>query len=144
VTGILLDTVTVSEFRKLDRIHPVVREWQKQSTLFTSWLSVITPLEIRVGILRVRQRDEPFAEKLQHWLDHTLLPDFNHRILGIDLQTAIQAAEFRELHGLSPNDSFIAATAAVHNLTLATRNTADFESTGIKLVNPWEFGNRKG
>ena len=140
----LLDTVTVSEFRKLDRIHPVVREWQKQSTQFTSWLSVITPLEIRVGILRVQQRDEAFAEKLQHWLELILLPDFNHRILGIDLQTAIKAAEFRELHNLTPYDSLIAATAAVHNLTLATRNTSDFESTGIKLVNPWEFESGKG
>jgi len=41
---------------------------------------------------------------------------------------------------MSLNDSLIAATANVHGLTLATRNTADFEATGIALFNPWDFG----
>jgi predicted nucleic acid-binding protein len=35
-------------------------------------------------------------------------------------------------------DSLIAATAKVHHLTLATRNTADFQACGIDLVNPWQ------
>lgn len=34
----------------------------------------------------------------------------------------------------------IAATAKCHKLTIATRNTKDFEGLGIKLINPWEFG----
>jgi predicted nucleic acid-binding protein len=38
------------------------------------------------------------------------------------------------------SDSLIAATAKVHGLTLATRNTADFQATGISLVNPWDYG----
>jgi len=37
-------------------------------------------------------------------------------------------------------DSMIAATALAHGLTLATRNTRDFERIpGLRLVNPWEF-----
>jgi predicted nucleic acid-binding protein len=59
-------------------------------------------------------------------------------MLGIEISTALQAAEYRAVHGLSPNDSLIAATAKVHGLTLATRNTSDFLVTGIPLVNPWE------
>jgi toxin FitB len=35
-------------------------------------------------------------------------------------------------------DAFIAATALVHNLTVVTRNTADFAPLGVKLLNPWE------
>jgi predicted nucleic acid-binding protein len=34
-------------------------------------------------------------------------------------------------------DSQIAATAHRHNLTLVTRNTEDFEKTGVKLLNPF-------
>jgi len=34
-------------------------------------------------------------------------------------------------------DAFFAATAEVHHLTLVTRNTRDFTSTGIDLLDPW-------
>ncbi len=34
-------------------------------------------------------------------------------------------------------DSLIAATAALYNLLIVTRNTKDFEITGIELFNPW-------
>ncbi len=135
----LLDTVTVSEFRKLGRIHPAVNEWQHRHLGDQMWISVVTPLEIRKGVHMVRQKDPAFAEKLDDWLVNTILPGFQHRMLGIEISTALQAAEYRAIHGLSPNDSLIAATAKVHGLTLATRNTTDFEATGISLVNPWEY-----
>jgi predicted nucleic acid-binding protein len=31
----------------------------------------------------------------------------------------------------------IAATALEHKFTVVTRNTADFEATGVPLINPW-------
>ena len=34
-------------------------------------------------------------------------------------------------------DALIAATALVHGMTVVTRNVADFESTGVPLLNPW-------
>ena len=34
-------------------------------------------------------------------------------------------------------DSQIAATAHRHSLTVVTRNTSDFEKTGVKVVNPF-------
>jgi predicted nucleic acid-binding protein len=34
-------------------------------------------------------------------------------------------------------DALIAATALVHDLTVATRNVADFEAFGVRLVNPF-------
>ena len=37
-------------------------------------------------------------------------------------------------------DAFIAATAAVHDLTLVTRNVKDFRDAGIALIDPWESG----
>jgi predicted nucleic acid-binding protein len=58
----------------------------------------------------------------------------------VDRVISEQAADFRAAFGAPLPDSLIAATAKVHNLTLATRNTADFKACGIDLVNPWEFG----
>ena len=52
---------------------------------------------------------------------------------------AEHAADIRSVSQCPYQDAFIAATAKVHNLTLATRNTGDFEACGIDLVNPWEF-----
>ena len=33
----------------------------------------------------------------------------------------------------------IAATALVHGMTIVTRNTADFELTGVQILNPWTW-----
>jgi predicted nucleic acid-binding protein len=138
VKAFLLDTVTVSEFRKIGRIDEEVDRWQHNHLGDEMWISVVTPLEIRKGVHMVRQKDPAFAEELDDWLINTVLPCFTHRMLGIEISIALQAAEYRAVHGLSPNDSLIAATAKVHGLTLATRNTGDFQATGISLVNPWE------
>jgi predicted nucleic acid-binding protein len=35
-------------------------------------------------------------------------------------------------------DGLIAATAIAHDLTVATRNTADMASSGATLFDPWE------
>ena len=39
---------------------------------------------------------------------------------------------------IGPVDAMIAATCLVHDATLATRNTRDFEGLDLKLVNPFE------
>ena len=47
------------------------------------------------------------------------------------------------LHGPNPKpfrDGLIAATALVHSLVVVTRNLADFEATGVPLLNPWQQG----
>ena len=37
-------------------------------------------------------------------------------------------------------DAFIAATAAVHDLTLVTRNVKGFRDAGVTLIDPWAHG----
>lgn len=138
MNAFLLDTVTISEFRKIGRIHPCVEAWQHRHVGDEMWISVVTPLEIRKGVHLVGQKDPAFAGQLDKWLLGTVLPAFQHRMLGIDLSIALQAAEYRAIHDLSPNDSLIAGTAKVHGLILVTRNTSDFADCGIPLENPWE------
>jgi toxin FitB len=48
-----------------------------------------------------------------------------------------QEAEFQRKGCLMPMpDSFIAATARRHNLTIATRNVADYTRPGLRVRNP--------
>ncbi|HRQ87447.1 MAG TPA: type II toxin-antitoxin system VapC family toxin [Bacteroidia bacterium] len=133
----LLDTVTVSELRRdKGKMHPGV--WRWQSGIGDVWLSVITLNEIRYGMRKVERKDPDFAARLAAWYATIVAQPQRFRILGVDRAIAEQAADYRAAHGTSTEDSLIAATAKVHRLTLATRNTADFAATGIQLVNPWE------
>jgi len=134
----LLDTVTISELRKAQRTQPSVAAWYLSVPVDRCWLSVITITEIHLGTLRVKKRDPVFSSRLEAWCRNSVIPAFEGRIIAIDLAVASLTAEYRDM-GLSANDSLIAATARVHGMTLATRNTADFEATGIPLFNPWKF-----
>jgi predicted nucleic acid-binding protein len=134
----LLDTVTIAELRRDDRkMHPGVRNWQMG--IREARLSVITLNELRYGMHKVAKRDPPFASILAAWYDLIIAQPQRFHILNVDRPIAEQAAEFRAAHGMSSEDSLIAATAKIHNLTLATRNTADFQDCGIQMVNPWEY-----
>ncbi|MGJ8635084.1 MAG: type II toxin-antitoxin system VapC family toxin [Luteolibacter sp.] len=136
--GFLLDTVTVSEMRKGNRVDARVRAWQQAEPGRPGHLSVITLNEIRFGIRRLEGRDAHFSKLLLAWYETLLDRPTAFPLLSVTLQIAEVAADFRAAHGLSFNDSLIAATAKCHGLTLATRNISDFEKTGIHLINPWE------
>ena len=64
------------------------------------------------------------------------------RIASFDTAAAQHAAELmaqRRQHGrtVELRDTLIAGLALASRATLATRNTAHFEDSSIKLVNPW-------
>ena len=68
------------------------------------------------------------------------------RLRVFDFDTATAAAWARLLARLKKKgrtmpikDSLIAATALAHGLTVATRNTKDFRSTGVEIENPFGF-----
>lgn len=135
--GYLLDTVLVSELRKGEKAEPSIIAWQAGVSTLPVYLSVITLLEIRIGVRRVRGRDPDFAARLEAWYEGRLLPRFRDHLLSVDQAVAEAAAEMSAARTLSPHDALIAATAKVHHLTLATRNVSDFADTGISIVNPW-------
>lgn len=136
----LLDTVTISEFRKGSGGAPAVLRWQASLIDGIFGLSVVSLAEIRYGIRRVERTDPPFADRLQAWYDLILVQREMFHVFTVDRAVAEQAADIRAATGCPYQDAYIAATAKIHHLTLATRNTADFQNTGIDVVNPWEHG----
>jgi toxin FitB len=136
--ALLLDTVTVSEFRKKGNAHPAVIAWQKSVVGQKHWLSVITLNEIRYGYRKVEKRDPVFANSLRNWYQGIIANSAEVSFLPVDLPIAECAADFRALLGMSYNDALIAATARLHGLILVTRNVSDFAQTGITIVNPWD------
>lgn len=136
----ILDTVTISEFRKISKADGAVVAWQATLKGHPAYVSVITINEIRYGIRMVEPRDPRFAGTIGIWLGELISQSSHFPLLPVDLAIAEQAADYRAVESLSYADSLIAATAKIHGLTLATRNTADFAATGISLFNPWDFG----
>ncbi|NJM37532.1 MAG: type II toxin-antitoxin system VapC family toxin [Akkermansiaceae bacterium] len=64
---------------------------------------------------------------------------FEGRILGVGLEEAEVWGRLNAVKKLPEVDGLITATAIVHGLTVVTRNVKDFESSGVKIINPWEF-----
>lgn len=134
----LLDTNVVSELRKAGKADPHVRRWAARISPTALYLSVISVLELEIGILRVERRDPSQGAILRTWLDQRVLPTFEDRILPIDTPVARRCAHLHIPDPHSDRDALIAATALLHGMTVVTRNTANFEKTGAPLLNPWQ------
>jgi toxin FitB len=133
----LLDTNVVSELRKLSRADPAVAAWARAISPGSMYLSVMTSMELEIGILRIERRDPAQGALLRRWLDTRVLPVFAGRILPIDAAVARQCAHLHVPDPRPERDALIAATALTHGLTVVTRNTADFEPLGVALFDPW-------
>lgn len=134
---VLLDTNVVSELRKGRRCHQAVAAWQSRIELHALFLSVVTLLELRLGIALKARKDEAAGAVLLDWYERTVKPTFAGRILGVDERIAERCALLHVPVTRPYRDSLIAATAAEHGLSVATRNVADFEALGVEVVNPW-------
>lgn len=132
----LLDTNVVSELRKKSNADSSVVGWSLSQPASMLFLSVITVRELEYGVLLAARKDAQKAGVLKNWLE-TTLERFDERTIGIDTQIARLCAALHVPDPRPERDSWIAATALVHNLTVVTRNTRDFEGTGVKLFNPW-------
>jgi predicted nucleic acid-binding protein len=135
----LLDTNVVSELRRAGsgHAHPAVAHWASTVDPTLLRLSVVTLMEIEIGILRLARRDGAQAERLRSWLERQVIPAFARRILSVDLAVVLRCAKLVVPNPKADRDALIAATAQAYGLTVVTRNTADFEATGVALLNPW-------
>src|SRR5438067_1051451 len=132
----ILDTNVVSELRKAKKAHQNVKKWAQPLAAAGLYISVISVLELEIGILLIERRDQEQGRILRAWMDRHVLPTFSGRILAIDTAVAHRCAMFQVPNPRSDRDALIAATALVHGLTVATRNVADFENMGIGVQNP--------
>jgi predicted nucleic acid-binding protein len=102
------------------------------------FLSSVSLGEIWKGLHRLPEGKRKRA--LVHWADE-LENDFSGQILGLDTMTLkswgkLYAKHEAKGHNMDVMDSLLAATALVHQLTVVTRNTADFPAD-VKTFNPW-------
>jgi hypothetical protein len=137
-----LDTNVLSEALKPAPEVTVVR-WLDEH-FASSAISSITVFELSVGVamLPAGRRRSTLERAIER-----LARRFGARIYGFDRLAAVAAAELFEtarsdghpLHQVSAKlaDLQIAGIARAYDLTLATRNVADFEGLGLELANPW-------
>ena len=134
----ILDTNVVSELRKAKKAHQNVKKWAQPLPAASLYISVISVLELEIGILLIERRDKEQGAILRAWMDRQVLPTFSGRILAIDTAVAQRCATLHVPDPRSDRDALIAATALVHGLTVVTRNVADFERMEVGVLNPWE------
>lgn len=143
-SGVLLDTNVLSE---LMREHPDagVLDWFAQNTLSIMSTSTINQAEILTGIalLPTGKRRTALAEAAEQMFEQ----DFAGHCLAFDAAAAknyalIVATRTRRGQPISTEDAQIAAIALATGLTVATRNTKDFENIdGLALADPWQSVN---
>jgi len=135
----LLDTNVVSELRKSTsgKANLNVVQWASSEDTETLFISVITVLELEMGILSMERRDQQQGLMLRSWLEDQVLPSFEGRILPIDIAIARKCAELHVPDKRAERDAMIAATAVIHRMGVVTRNVADFDLAGVEVINPW-------
>lgn len=133
----LLDTNVLSEVVRRSPSSSVL-QWLGSVPDEMLFISVLSVGEIRKGIEGVA--DKKRREKLRVWLEHDLPLWFDGRILPIGIEVADRWGRLVALAGrpVPAVDSLLAATALHHEITIATRNVADFIYPGVEVINPWE------
>jgi toxin FitB len=139
---IILDTNVISE---LGRQIPDtgVLAWLDSLEISEVATTAVTAAELRYGVARLP--DGHRKRELTVVIRGILVEDFYGRVLPFDERASIRYADVvtgRERIGrpIGVADAQIAAICRDSGATLATRNTADFEETGIELVDPWKLG----
>ena len=130
----LLDTNVVSELRRV-RPHGAVLAWLQSVADADLHVSAVTIGELQAGVEVTREQDSAKAAEIEGWLDQVAA---TYNVLPMDAQTFRRWA--RLLHRKPDKlleDAMIAATAEIHNLTVATRNVRDFAALGVRTFNPF-------
>ena len=136
---ILLDTNVISEVMR-PTPHPRVIGWLNATDAGELHVSTISIAEIIFGLelLPPGQRRQGLEERFQAFLSAA----FSHRLLPFDEAAArhygpIMAKRRRGGLPMAAPDGQIAAIARSKSMNLATRNTRDFRSCGVPLLDPW-------
>ena len=136
---IILDTNVLSEALK-PAPSGIVLRWlaaQPRSGVFTT---TITLAEILYGVDALPPGKR--RTRLLVAVEKIFAQEFEGRILSSDEDAArafagIVASRDRGGRPISQFDAMIAAIARVQHAELATRNVADFDRCGIRVIDPW-------
>ena len=139
---IVLDTNVISELARQVPDTGVLA-WLDSLEISEVATTAVTAAELRYGVARLP--DGHRKRELTVVIRGILLEDFYGRVLPFDERASIRYADVvtgRERIGrpIGVADAQIAAICRDLGAALATRNTADFEETGIELVDPWKLG----
>lgn len=136
----VLDTNVVSELRKVrhGNADKNVISWTESVDAAELFVSAITIMELELGVLAIERKDAKQGAVLRSWLDQHVLPEFAGRTLSVDTAVAQRCARLHVPDKRGERDALIAATALVHGMTVVTRNVADFNATGVTIINPWD------
>jgi toxin FitB len=136
----LIDTNVISEARKRANANRGVIAFFETVVASSEpvFLSAVSVGELRRGVERIHHRgDAEQARRLEAWLA-SVVGSFGERILAFDADAAQVWGHLRVPNPAHALDKQIAAIALVNDLTLVTRNVADFEGSGVKLANPFQ------
>jgi predicted nucleic acid-binding protein len=139
--GWLIDTNVVSELRRAkpsQRVRAFVGA-QRGDTLFAS---DVTVAEIRFGIEQLS--DPARRSDIAQWLDRTLRPLFDGRVLSVTEDVLLRWRLMREEgrrrgHTFSEPDLLIAAMAAHADLIVVSRDTSEFVAASVPVFDPWTW-----
>lgn len=137
----VLDTNVVSELRKIQvgKADANVAAWSESVDAADLFVSAITIMELELGVLAIERKDATHGALLRTWMEQHVLPEFSGRTLPVDTAVALRCARLHVPDKRGERDALIAATALVHGMTVVTRNVADFQSTGVSILNPWSM-----
>jgi len=135
----LLNTCILSELRR-PNCHDGVRSAVTELASEELFVSVISIGEIVKGIALLEESRR--KQELSSWVRNLEL-NYTDRLLPVDLEVVriwgeITAVAQKQGITIPVCDGLIASTARRHGLYLMTRKTADFEPTGVMLINPWD------
>ena len=136
----VLDTNVVSELRKAatGRANNGVTDWANSVPATLMFMSVISVHELEHGVLLAERSDPTKGAILRTWLDSSVRPAFEDRLLPVNAEVARQSAALHVPDPAPFRDALVAATALHHDMTVITRNTCDFDRfTDLTVTNPW-------
>jgi toxin FitB len=139
---IVLDTNVISELAR-QVPDPGALTWLDSLEISEVATTAVTAAELRYGVARLP--DSHRKRELAVVIRGLLTEDFYGRVLPFDERASVRYADIvtgRKRIGrpIGVADAQIAAICRDSGAILATRNTADFEETGIELIDPWKLG----
>jgi predicted nucleic acid-binding protein len=141
---IILDTNVLSEPMRADG-NPIVANWLDRQIVDTLYLTTVNLAELLLGIelMPLGMRRSRLEARIGEIIDVF----GERRMLVFDAKAArlfaILVARARAAgHSIAVADGQIAAIAAAHGFSVATRDTAPFIAAGVPVIDPWTPASR--